>query len=248
MTDKIYRILKIVCAVATLFLLAALALQCVSMYVVGAESADPAFTADKVAAALVAYVPYCILYVFFVVATVFVGRKIKYREKLPGLFSDNRLRLAKKRFSQLPVEAMKEEKLRRRIMVIYLLIISACVLPCILYMTDAANFESWELEGVISQLVMSLVPWIVAVFIFSVVASILSSKSMEREIEILKRLNSVSEEKTAETVTKEQRLMLPRILIITASLVLIFLGIMNGGSKDVFIKAINICTECIGLG
>lgn len=32
------------------------------------------------------------------------------------------------------------------------------------------------------------------------------------------------------------------------SALLIVLGIMNGGLRDVFVKAVNICTECIGLG
>ena len=30
--------------------------------------------------------------------------------------------------------------------------------------------------------------------------------------------------------------------------VFIVLGVMNGGARDVLVKAINICTECIGLG
>lgn len=33
-----------------------------------------------------------------------------------------------------------------------------------------------------------------------------------------------------------------------AALTLIALGILNGGLNDVLVKAINICTECIGLG
>lgn len=39
-----------------------------------------------------------------------------------------------------------------------------------------------------------------------------------------------------------------RILILAAALVFILLGVMNGGARDVLVKAINICTECIGLG
>lgn len=38
------------------------------------------------------------------------------------------------------------------------------------------------------------------------------------------------------------------ILIYLAGLILIIVGIYNGGLKDVLIKAANICTECIGLG
>lgn len=39
-----------------------------------------------------------------------------------------------------------------------------------------------------------------------------------------------------------------RILLYAVALLLIAAGILNGGMRDVLIKAINICTECIGLG
>ena len=40
----------------------------------------------------------------------------------------------------------------------------------------------------------------------------------------------------------------PVWLILIAAAGLIAAGILNGGLHDVFIKAIYICTECIGLG
>ena len=39
-----------------------------------------------------------------------------------------------------------------------------------------------------------------------------------------------------------------RICLYLAAIVFIVLGVMNGGLYDVLVKAINICTECIGLG
>lgn len=39
-----------------------------------------------------------------------------------------------------------------------------------------------------------------------------------------------------------------RLLILCTAIVFILLGVMNGGAYDVLVKAINICTECIGLG
>ena len=35
---------------------------------------------------------------------------------------------------------------------------------------------------------------------------------------------------------------------IAAALALVILGVLNGGLRDVLVKAANICTECIGLG
>ena len=39
-----------------------------------------------------------------------------------------------------------------------------------------------------------------------------------------------------------------RFILAILALLFIILGVMNGGAQDVLIKAINICTECIGLG
>ena len=39
-----------------------------------------------------------------------------------------------------------------------------------------------------------------------------------------------------------------RLFFAVSAVVLIILGIENAGARDTLIKAINICTECIGLG
>ena len=39
-----------------------------------------------------------------------------------------------------------------------------------------------------------------------------------------------------------------QLSLITFSIVLIVVGVINGGASDTLQKAINICTECIGLG
>ena len=36
--------------------------------------------------------------------------------------------------------------------------------------------------------------------------------------------------------------------MLAAALALIVLGVLNGGLRDVLVKAVNLCTECIGLG
>ena len=39
-----------------------------------------------------------------------------------------------------------------------------------------------------------------------------------------------------------------RLGLLILALAIIVLGVLNGGLRDVFIKAANLCTECIGLG
>ena len=41
---------------------------------------------------------------------------------------------------------------------------------------------------------------------------------------------------------------LMRKLLFIIALLLIAAGVANGGMREVWIKAVNICTECIGLG
>ena len=36
--------------------------------------------------------------------------------------------------------------------------------------------------------------------------------------------------------------------LLAAALLLIVLGVLNGGARDVLAKAVKICSECIGLG
>ena len=39
-----------------------------------------------------------------------------------------------------------------------------------------------------------------------------------------------------------------RLVVFCVAVAFVIVGIINGGAGDVLMKAINICTECIGLG
>lgn len=45
-----------------------------------------------------------------------------------------------------------------------------------------------------------------------------------------------------------RNLLIARLVLLCLGILFIVAGVLNGGSRDVLIKAINICTECIGLG
>ena len=55
-------------------------------------------------------------------------------------------------------------------------------------------------------------------------------------------------EKPVTRVLSGRRGVALRAILIAAAALLIALGIANGGMRDVFLKAIRICTECVGLG
>lgn len=64
------------------------------------------------------------------------------------------------------------------------------------------------------------------------------------------RVSQAPQEKQPPAAPARDRRALPalRIALYAAAIVLIALGVMNGGLWDVLVKAVNICTECIGLG
>jgi hypothetical protein len=95
------------------------------------------------------------------------------------------------------------------------------------------------------QMLVHTLPWIIVAFGAVIAASVVCRRSMEREIALLK---GVSGNKAPEAAAKPSRVLYVRIALFALALVLIVLGINNGGMRDVLIKAINICTECIGLG
>ena len=59
---------------------------------------------------------------------------------------------------------------------------------------------------------------------------------------------SQTREKPVTRVLSGRRGATLRAILIAAAALLIALGVANGGMRDVFYKAIRICTECVGLG
>ena len=62
------------------------------------------------------------------------------------------------------------------------------------------------------------------------------------------RAKNAKQEKVSQKQSAPKHLNKIRIAIAAVAAALILAGIFNGGMRDVFVKAINICTECSGLG
>ena len=58
----------------------------------------------------------------------------------------------------------------------------------------------------------------------------------------------ISGNKTPDVPSSHSRLRYVRSVLYVLAVILVVVGIGNGGMRDVLIKAINICTECIVLG
>ena len=129
------------------------------------------------------------------------------------------------------------------------------MVPAALYLCVPSHFESTQLEEVMGALLLHILPWLAAAFGLLCVTESLRVKSMERETKAaaLQRRNASSSaprpgEEKRKNLNDEKRQRWIRGILLLAAAALIIHGVLNGSMRDVFIKAVHICTECIGLG
>ena len=134
-------------------------------------------------------------------------------------------------------------------------ICAGCAAMVARYLVNPANFTSRELEPVIGRMLWHIAPWIFAGFACAILCECVRGRSFRREIELAARSGERVPIENAQTDSdrscegKAQLIkMTARAVAFALAVALLALGAANGGMRDVLVKAINICTECIGLG
>ena len=85
-------------------------------------------------------------------------------------------------------------------------------------------------------------------FGYGIFAAFAGRASIKRETELVKEaLKAAPTVKSEKQATKEKLPWLRYALLVVAVGILVY-GYFAGGTNDVLTKAINICTECVGLG
>lgn len=126
-----------------------------------------------------------------------------------------------------------------------LLILLALHCVDIYYFHDATAVQSFTYEDVASRL-KSLIPLIISCAVLTVLAMLFSSaKITDRH---RKNISCQHQEDYAKASISKRHLLIIRTILFVIALGFILWGAFNGGLYDVLVKAINICTECIGLG
>ena len=252
--EKKEKLLRAILTAATVLLLVLLAWQCLDIYLTGNSPTNldgsglhiqSVYRAEDVIARLRGLRIWAVCYLALLVAACFMVPGGTGKGSAVSMEPDNRLRLMKKKIAELPENARAEEALRRKIICGTAAVVVLCAALSLVFLLNRDNFTSWDLEMVMGQMLMHILPWTIVAFATLIAASFFCRRSMEREIGFLK---GVSGNKAPEESLEVSRLLYVRIALYAAAAVLIVLGIRNGGMRDVLIKAINICTECIGLG
>lgn len=129
-----------------------------------------------------------------------------------------------------------------------LIVVCAVVFAC--YALNGSNFgDRTEITPSMIRAMYVLVPCCGVPFAWAVFTAYSSRASIEKEIELLKQAKpSGSPAPRAEAAPKQDHARLLRRVILAIGIVVLAYGFLTGGTADVLTKAVNICTECVGLG
>ena len=251
------RVTRLLLAAATAALCLLLCWQAIDIYLTGNRPDNfsapgvrigAVYSREIVAGRLAAIAPaifgYLALAAAGLVLQAAAGGKPGPRAAVP---EEDKLRALYRRITEIPPEARAEQRRRRRAWLAAGAVILGCTVMGGTYLLNAGNFSSLDLEPVVGSMVKHVAPWVVLGLAAAAAASVLSGQSARRELEILKSAPKKSPEPVAFT-EKKGALPVLRIALYAAAFVLLALGVANGGLWDVLVKAVNICTECIGLG
>lgn len=155
----------------------------------------------------------------------------------------------------------KERKLRLYTNIFCIDAIVVSLVISLIYMLNKNNFPAEDINAEMVNAMLFVIPCAV-VGLASIFATVLiGSASYVRELNLVKQALKVSRQQSAvsgqqatkantalDASSNEKILLGARLSILVIAVVFIIVGIFNGGMADVLQKAINICTECIGLG
>ena len=152
-------------------------------------------------------------------------------------------------------DQLERSKKQLTILKLSVAIISVAVaIPSLLFVFNLNNFTLKTNESVMAACTY-LLPWALITAGLLVAYSYVEKAIFSKQISLLKpevaRHNvKLTEKKECKCCKKkrETNLLIARLVILVLAVGLIVAGIFNGGMADVLAKAVNICTECIGLG
>ena len=109
-------------------------------------------------------------------------------------------------------------------------------------------FHQSQISESMARNISILAACLAPAFIFGIFAAYQGRKSMEAEIALLKTVPAEAKITAQAAPSCGKCLAVVRTVIIVAAVVGLIYGFCTGGTADVLTKAVNICTECVGLG
>ncbi len=227
-----------------------LAAQCLAIY----RSGDHPFTPEVVAIAF----SQIALPIYFCIVMIVLGFFLKPLLPCPKRRAEKNYDLILSRLeatvdlNACPKELEKAviRLLGRRstVQILGWILLAAGSIVFLIYGADPAHYHQTEINGSMVNAMAWLIPCMAVPFAYGIFAAYYRKQSIRKEIELLKTAPAEAKCPPEPATAKTDISRYFRCGILAAALVLIIGGYFLGGAVDVLTKAVNICTECIGLG
>ena len=170
--------------------------------------------------------------------------RVDYKGILGRLYQKRNLNTASE---ELRNSILKLQKNRKFFCIMRLIVLVISGVAFLIYALNGSNFHSGDINSSMVRAMWVLIPCLAASFGFAIFTTYHNTSKFKEEIELAKQLPA------ADGITDEKKcccttLQIAKIAIVVASICFIVLGFLDGATTSVITKAINICTECIGLG
>lgn len=133
----------------------------------------------------------------------------------------------------------------------------------LVYLLDLSHYGGENFNEYMLKIMQNVLPWLASAIILSVAAVIFEGLYVKKQL--LPRMKNLlvlgkgmplvskngfaaAMDKLSAALNSETAVVSARLVVLALGVVFTTLGIFNDGIGDVLTKAINICTECIGLG
>lgn len=171
-------------------------------------------------------------------------------QKAPKAYARILARLYQTRNTDEQADRLRaEQRVRKVLSAVRLLLVLAGLLVFFGYAVQPANYTE-DINASVIRAMWVAIPCAAVPMIFSAITARSVRKSYESEIALLQACPVVGiakEEEPSPAKAQAVWAVIRIVLSVLAAAALIY-GFATGGTVDVLTKAINICTECIGLG
>lgn len=153
-------------------------------------------------------------------------------------------------------QAERAEKIRLVVCASCIFVCLVCAVVSAVYLFNRSHFPANDLNTEILAMLKTVLPCAGAGFAACIAFVVYENIAAKRELPYVKKLLATGgargvlplEAKSCALSAPSWTLPAVRIALAVLGVTFIIIGILNGSALDVLVKAVNICTECIGLG
>lgn len=253
---RILRVYSILLGISIIAAGICLIAGCISIYRMGDSPYSREVVADTFSKiAVPVYICLCLTVISLVLELIFSSSKENpvHLKDYPAML--DRLYTSKDTTDSNSCAALEIVRLqlrRKKLVRIRTIVLAVSGLVFLLYALNPDNFHASDINSSMIKAMFVLIPCLLVSFFCTLYTLVQNEKSMESEIEYLKQLPNASSDTSSDNTKKpdaaQKNVRILRTVFVVAGICLVSYGAYSGGIADVLAKAINICTECIGLG